>query len=312
MQVKVCAIQDSPVFFDKGASLDKVEHLTSAYAAQGCDLIVFPESFVPGYPRGFDFGAVVGSRTDEGRSLFAEYASQSVVASGSDIKRLVECAAANNIYIVLGVTERDAISGTLYCSVLYISPTDGLMGVHRKVKPTGTERVIWGEGDGSDLVTCRTRIGVLGGLICWENYMPLARQSMYIKGVQIYIAPTADARESWTSTMKQIALEGRCFVVGCNQFFEKSMYAPKYSDQLTGGPEIICRGGSIIVSPLGEVLAGPLYDESGALVATLDLEEISRSKLDFDGVGHYSRDDIFKYESIGQPDTYVERDIENK
>lgn len=307
MKIKVCLIQDSPVFFDKEKTIEKVEHLSRKYAKEGCELIVFPESFIPGYPRGFSFGAKIGSRTNEGRNLYSEYHKNSLDLKSADLKRLEELAKTENVYLVIGITEKQNSSGSLYCSMLYISPTDGLLGVHRKIKPTGTERVIWSEADGKSLVTFQTKIGKLGGLICWENYMPLARISMYKKGVEIYIAPTADSREEWTSTMQHIALEGRCFVLGCNQFFTKSMYPDKYQHLLEDEPENMCRGGSVIFSPLGKKIAGPLFDKAGALVAEIDLEEINFSKLDFDVIGHYSRDDIFQFNVLNQPETGQEK-----
>jgi len=310
MKVKVCLIQDSPVFFDKEKSLQKVETLVAENAKKGCQLIVFPESFIPGYPRGFSFGATFGRRTNEGRQLFAEYLKNSISVEGKDLKRLEELSKAHSMYLVIGVTERQENNGSLYCSMLYISPTDGLLGVHRKIKPTGTERTIWAEASGDSLVTFKTKIGKLGGLICWENYMPEARMAMYKKGVEIYIAPTADSRDEWISTMKHIALEGRCFVLGCNQYFTKSMYPDKYQDLVKDEVEDMCSGGSIIVSPLGQVIAGPLFGESGVLMADIDLEDIPMSKLDFDVIGHYSRGDIFKFEVIDQPDIKLEKDIE--
>ena len=309
MKIKVCLIQDSPVFFDKEKTIEKVEHLSRKYAKEGCELIVFPESFIPGYPRGFSFGAKIGSRTNEGRNLYSEYHKNSLDLESRDLKRLEELAKTENIYLVIGVTEKQNTSGSLYCSMLYISPTDGLLGVHRKIKPTGTERVIWSEDDGKSLVTFQTKIGKLGGLICWENYMPLARISMYKKGVEIYIAPTADSREEWTSTMQHIALEGRCFVLGCNQFFTKSMYPDKYQHLVQDEPENMCRGGSVIFSPLGKKIAGPLFDKAGALVAEIDLEEINLSKLDFDVIGHYSRDDIFQFNVLNQPEIGQEKTL---
>ena len=309
MKIKVCLIQDSPVFFDKEKTIEKVEHLSRKYAKEGCELIVFPESFIPGYPRGFSFGANIGSRTNEGRNLYSEYHKNSLDLESRDLKRLEELAKTENIYLVIGITEKQNTSGSLYCSMLYISPTDGLLGVHRKIKPTGTERVIWSEDDGKSLVTFQTKIGKLGGLICWENYMPLARISMYKKGVEIYIAPTADSREEWTSTMQHIALEGRCFVLGCNQFFTKSMYPEKYQHLVQDEPENMCRGGSVIFSPLGKKIAGPLFDKAGALVAEIDLEEINFSKLDFDVIGHYSRDDIFQFNVLNQPEIGQEKTL---
>lgn len=301
-KVKVCLVQDSPIFFDKEKTIDKVEDLTKKYAKQGCELIVFPESFIPGYPRGFSFGAKIGSRTKEGRNLYSEYHKNSIDLESKDLDRLTKLAKNEKVYLVIGVTEKQNTNGSLYCSMLYISPTDGLLGVHRKIKPTGTERIVWGEADGESLVTFQTKIGKLGGLICWENYMPLARMAMYKKGVEIYIAPTADAREEWTATMQHIALEGRCFVLGCNQFFTKSMYPDKYQIDVQDEPEDMCRGGSVIVSPLGKIIAGPLYDEAGGVIAELDLEEINLSKLDFDVIGHYARNDIFQFDVLNQPE----------
>jgi len=307
MKVKVCLIQDSPVFFDLERTLEKVERLVKTYAKQGCELIVFPESFIPGYPRGFTFGATVGSRNDEGRELYAAYYKNSLDLESDELKRLEKLAKAAGVYLVMGATEKQRLSGSLFCSMLYISPTDGLLGVHRKIKPTGTERVIWSEADGASLLAFQTRIGRLGGLICWENYMPLARMSMYQRGVELYIAPTADARESWTATMQHIALEGRCFVLGCNQFFQKSMYPAQYQHWVEEEPGYLCRGGSIIVSPSGKIVAGPLYDQKGALIAELDLEEIVSNKLDFDVIGHYARNDIFQFHALKQPEIIEEK-----
>ena len=301
MKIKICLIQDSPVFFDKEKTMDKVEQLTTKYAKQGCQLVVFPESFIPGYPRGFSFGAKIGSRTNEGRNLYSEYYKNSIDIESYDLKRLEKLSKSENVYLVIGVTEKESTNGSLYCSMLYISPTDGLLGVHRKIKPTGTERIVWSEADGKSLVTFQTGIGKLGGLICWENYMPLARMAMYKRGVEIYIAPTADSREEWTSTMQHIALEGRCFVLGCNQFFTKSMYPDKYQALVQDEPENLCPGGSVIISPMGKIIAGPLFGKAGALISALDLEEINLSKLDFDVIGHYSRNDIFTFNVLNQP-----------
>ncbi|MBT8184738.1 MAG: carbon-nitrogen hydrolase family protein, partial [Eudoraea sp.] len=218
-----------------------------------------------------------------------------------DLKQLEAMAKTNKVYLVIGATEKENTNGSLYCSMLYISPAKGLLGVHRKIKPTGTERLIWNEASGEALVSFQTKIGKMGGLICWENYMPMARMAMYRKGVEIYIAPTADSRDQWTASMKHIALEGRCFVLGCNQYFTKSMYPEKYRHLIENEPEDLCRGGSVIVSPLGKILAGPLYDKAGIVMAEIDLEEIAGSKLDFDVVGHYARNDIFKFEVKDQP-----------
>lgn len=306
MSVKVGLVQENPVFFNKKETISKIERLTRTYAAKGCDLLVFPESFIPGYPRGFTFGATIGSRSEKGRKLYAEYYENSLNVESADLKRLEDISKKNKIYLVIGVTEKDDISGSLYCSMLYISPTAGLLGTHRKIKPTGTERIVWAEASGESLTTYQTKIGKLGGLICWENYMPLARMAMYKKGVEIYIAPTADAREEWTSTMQHIALEGRCYVLACNQYFTKSMYPERYQPLVGNEPETMCRGGSLLVAPNGKILAGPLYDKAGVLIAEIDLEEVRRNKLDFDVIGHYARNDIFEFDVKNQPETKKE------
>jgi nitrilase len=301
MKVKVAVVQDAPFFFNKEKTIQRVNTWAKKCSDQNCQLVVFPESFIPGYPRGFDFGTKVGSRSKEGRELYLEYFKNSIDLESSDLTKLESIAAENQLYLVIGITEQVKNTGSLYCSMLYISPENGLLGVHRKIKPTGQERVIWAESDGSSLVSFDTSIGKLGGLICWENLMPLARFSMYQQGVEIYIAPTADSRDTWTSMMRHIAMEGKCFVLGCNQFFKKSMYSEKYQPLVANEKEKICRGGSIIVGPNGKIIDGPLFDQAGVLIANLDLEEITANKLDFDGTGHYSRKDIFQIEIKNQP-----------
>lgn len=297
-KVKVAVVQASPVLFNREATLEKSCGLIREASGQGLDLILFPEAFVPAYPRGLSFGALVGSRSDAGRRTFERYWANAVDVPSSATEALGEAAREAGVYLAIGVIERDSrfSKGTLYCTLLYFGPDGGLLGLHRKLKPTGSERLIWGEGDGSTLTVLDTPIGRIGGLICWENYMPLARTAMYAKGVEIYLAPTADPRDTWHSTLRHIACEGRCFVLGCNQFVSKDMYPADLEglDELNLMPEILCRGGSAIVSPMGEVLAGPLYDQEGVLVADLDLAEIARGKFDFDVVGHYARPDVFQ------------------
>ncbi len=302
MNVTVSLVQESPVFFDKEQTLVKVESLARECAKQGAQLIVFPESFVPGYPRGFSFGATVGKRTDEGRQLYELYYENSINLETDDRQRLEKLAKDTGAYLIVGATEKVNHNGSLYCSMIYVSPTKGLLGVHRKIKPTGTERIFWAEAGGESLITVDATIGKLGGLICWENYMPLARMSMYQQGVQIYIAPTADSRDVWIPTMQHIALEGRCFVLGCNQYFTKSMYPTEFQQLVESEDEDFCKGGSVVVSPLGKILAGPLYDTTGILTTEIDLGEITRSKLDFDVNGHYNRADIFEFTVNNQPD----------
>lgn len=293
--VKVAVVQAAPVLFDRERTVGKACQLIQEAAQAGAQVILFPESFIPAYPRGFSFGMVVGSRSPAGRELWQRYWEQSVDIPSPTTKRLGQAAKTANTYVIMGITEQDG--GTLYCTLLYFAPTGKLVGIHRKLKPTGSERLIWGEGDASTLTVIDSKYGKIGGLICWENYMPLARVAMYEKGTELYLAPTADSRESWQATMQHIALEGRCFVLGCNQYVTKSMYPTDLPmlEELADQPEEMCRGGSVIISPLGEVLAGPLYGQEGILYAELDREELIRSKVDFDVVGHYARPDTFNF-----------------
>ena len=297
-EVKVAVVQASPILFDREATVEKALRLVSEARENESKLILFPEAFIPAYPRGLSFGTVVGGRKPEGRLTWERYWANSVDVPGPTTERLGEAAREADAYLAIGVIERDSqySRGTLYCTLLYFGPDGQLLGKHRKIMPTAAERLIWGAGDGSTLTTIKTEIGTIGGLICWENYMPLARTFMYSRGVEIYLAPTADARERWNSTLRHIALEGRCFVLGCNQYVTKSMYPADLEgiEDLEDSPEVICRGGSVIISPLGEVLAGPLYDREDILYAELDLAQVVRSRFDFDAVGHYSRPDIFQ------------------
>jgi nitrilase len=297
-KVKVAVVQAASVLFDREASLEKACRLVGEASAQGAQIILFPEAFIPAYPRGLSFGTVVGSRTPGGRRTWERYWMNSVEVPGPVTGALGEAAQKAGAYLAMGVIERDtdASGGTLFCTLLYFGPDGSLLGKHRKLKPTAAERLIWGEGDGSTLTTVQTEFGVIGGLICWENYMPLARMAMYGKGVELYLAPTADARDAWQATMRHIALEGRCFVLGCNQFVTKDMYPQDLEgiEELECQPQVMCPGGSVIVSPLGEVLAGPLFGEQGILYAELDMAEVVRGKFDFDVVGHYARPDVFK------------------
>jgi len=306
--VKVAVVQAAPVLFQRDASVEKACGLIGEASGQGAGLILFPEAFIPAYPRGLSFGTVVGSRTPEGRETWKRYYQNAVDVPGPVTQRLGKAAKDAGSYLAIGVIERDGRgSGTLYCTLLYFGPGGELLGKHRKLKPTAAERLIWGEGDGTTLTVLDTGIGKIGGLICWENYMPLARMAMYRRGVQIYLAPTADMRPAWQATMIHVACEGRCFVLGCNQFFTKAMFPgdlPGIKD-LENQPEIMCRGGSVIISPLGEVLEGPLWDQEGILYHTLDRADVTAGKLDFDVVGHYARPDVFHLDIPDQPPAVI-------
>ena len=300
---KVGCVQAGAVFFDIEKTIDKAEKYIKKAATEGVKLLVFPETFIPGYPSGLGFGTVVGSRTEAGRDQYKRYWQNSVQVPGEHTNRLGKIAKEAGLFLTMGVTERDATNRTLYCTILYFSPTGELIGKHRKIKPTAAERVVWGEGDGSTLSTFDTPLGKIGGLICWENYMPPARMAMFNKGVEIYIAPTADSRNTWQSTMEHIACEGRCYVIGCNQYFTQDYYPEDLRATIPDDRgHTLSRGGSTIISPLGKVLAGPLYDEEGLLTTEIDLDEIIRSKMDFDVNGHYTRNDIFSFNVEGQPE----------
>ena len=297
--VRVSVVQAAAAPFDAHRAVEKVCALTAAAAADGSDLVLFPEAFVGGYPWGLRFGTSVGGRTDAGRRMFGRYHASAIAVPGPETERMGEAAAAGRTHLAVGVIERDSEHGrgTLFCTVLYFGPDGSLLGKHRKLKPTAAERLVWGEGDGSTLTTFDTPFGRVGGLICWENYMPLARMAMYGKGVELYLAPTADARERWQATLRHISLEGRCFVLGSNQYVRKDMYPDdlETADELEDWPEVLCRGGSAIYGPLGELLAGPLWDEEGILTAEIDPGAVARSKFDFDATGHYGRPDIFRF-----------------
>ena len=293
---KVAVVQAAPILFNKKGTVSKTINLIQEAASNGANLILFPEAFIPCYPRGLSFGMVVGSRTGDGRGLWQQYWENSIDVPGPETRSIAEAAKTAGAYVVIGVMERSG--GTLYCSMLYFGPGGTLLGNHRKLKPTGSERLIWGEGNGSGLISVDSEYGKLGGLICWENYMPLARMAMYQQRVDIYLAPTADSRDTWQATMQHIAQEGRCFVLGCNQYVTKDMY-PKdlpLKEELESQPDEMCRGGSVIVNPMGHVIAGPLFGEEGILYADLDMNEVVRGKLDFDVVGHYNRPDVFDFQ----------------
>ncbi len=304
--VTVAVVQAAPIIMEREATIAKVAHLTREAAANGARLVLFPEAFVPAYPRGLSFGVVVGNRTEAGRRTWARYNANAVEVPSAATDELGRAARESGVYLAVGVIERDRVSGgTLYCTLLYFGPDGHLLGTHRKLKPTAGERLIWGEGDGSTLPVFDTEIGKVGGLICWENYMPLARMAMYRKGVELYLAPTADARDTWQATLQHIALEGRCYVLGCNQYVTKAMYPADLEgiEDLAAMPEELCRGGSAIISPLGHCIAGPLYGAEGILYAELAQSVIAESKFDFDVIGHYARNDVFQFAVNETPQT---------
>ena len=261
-------------------------------AAKKTKLIVFPEAFLGFYPKGATFGAPVGTRSAEGRAAFQAYFDSAIDVPGAETVLIAEAAREANMFVVIGAIER--AGGTLYCTALMFDGENGLVAKHRKLMPTAAERLIWGYGDGSTLPVVETALGRIGAVICWENYMPMLRMHMYAKGVSLYCAPTADDRETWLPTMRHIALEGRCFVLSANQYIKRGAYPRDYACTFGDDPEtVLIRGGSAIVGPLGDVLAGPDFSGETLLFADIDTGAIARGKFDFDVTGHYARPDIF-------------------
>ena len=291
--VRVAVVQAGSVPFDTDACVDKAVRLIGEGAATGAKVLVFPEAFVTGYPKGLNYGLVVGARDPAGREEFRLYFDAAIEVPGPATRRLGEAAAAHGSYVVIGVIEREG--GTCYCTVLFFGPDGALLGKHRKLMPTALERMIWGFGDGSTLTTVDSPYGRIGSVICWENYMPMLRMAMYAKNVALYCAPTADDRETWLATMRHVALEGRCFVLTACQFLRKNAFPDTVRVSLGDSPDaVLMRGGSAIISPLGRVLAGPHFDGETILAAELDLNDIGRGKFDFDVAGHYGRPDVFQ------------------
>ncbi|XP_010495899.1 PREDICTED: nitrilase 2-like [Camelina sativa] len=294
--VRATIVQASTVYNDTPATLEKAKKYIVEAASKGSELVVFPEAFIGGYPRGFRFGMAVGVFNEEGRDEFRKYHASAIQVPGPEVETLADLAGKNNVYLVMGAIEKDGY--TLYCTALFFSPQGQFLGKHRKLMPTTLERCIWGQGDGSTIPVYDTPIGKLGAAICWENRMPLYRTALYAKGIEIYCAPTADGYKEWQSSMLHIAMEGGCFVLSACQFCQRKDF-PEHPDYLFTDLDnnkehdaIVSQGGSVIISPLGQVLAGPNFESEGLITADLDLGEIARAKLYFDVVGHYSKPDV--------------------
>ncbi len=274
----------------KAATLEAILAYEARITATGAGLVVMPEALLGGYPKGETFGTYLGYRLPEGREAYQRYYENAIDVPGAETEALAGLAQRTGAHLVLGVIERDG--NTLYCTALFFSPEEGLVAKHRKLMPTGTERLIWGQGDGSTLPVLDTSVGKLGAAICWENHMPLLRTAMYAKGVQVWCAPTVDERDVWQASMRHIAHEGRLFLVSACQVQPSpdvlGIEVPHWD-----AARPLIQGNSVIVGPLGEVLAGPLRGEEGLISAEIDLEELVRARYDFDVVGHYSRPDVF-------------------
>jgi nitrilase len=288
---RVAVVQAGSVLFDTPATLDKFAALAAEASAGGAALAVFPEAFVGGYPKRMDFGARVGSRSEAGRDWFARYSASAITVPGPETEAMGDVARECGMIIVVGVIEREG--GTLYCTALTFDANGQLINLHRKLMPTAMERIIWGQGDGSTIGVVETAVGRVCAVICWENYMPLLRHAMYAQDVEIYCAPTVDDRDTWPLSMRHIGFEGRCFVLSAVQHLRRSDLPQGYPIA-DDAPETLIRGGSMIAGPLGEVLAGPVYDAETILFADIDVSTLARAKYDLDVVGHYARPDIFQ------------------
>ena len=284
--IRVSVAQTGSCMFDTVATMQRVETLCRSAATGGAGLLVLPEALIGGYPKGLTFGATVGHRSTEGREEFLRYTRSAIVCPGPETETLTGWSRELGLHIVIGVVER--AGGTLYCSSLLFTPDRGLLYKHRKLMPTGSERLIWGLGDGSTMQVVATDVGRIGMAICWENYIPLYRQHLYNQGVEIWCAPTVDAREIWQASMRHIAYEGRCFVLSSCQVLTKQDWP---DDLRSEGGEI--HGRSFIVSPFGNTI-GDAPPVDGIIYADIDLDDIPRGKFDLDVAGHYSRPDIFQ------------------
>jgi nitrilase len=296
--VTVACVQAEPAILDRAATLDRLEELAAEAAGNGAELVVFPETFVPVYPSSRWAKAFAGWQNAGAKEAFALLAQSSVAVGSPEEERLGAVARELGIWLVTGVNEVDAQRpGTIYNSLLYHSPDGELALHHRKLVPTNHERLIWGQGDGRGLHAVETGFGRIGGLVCWENYMPLARVALYEAGVEIYIASTADDGDEWQSTLVHIARESRAYVVAPCHFQRASSYPEGFplASELAGD-DVLGRGGSAILAPNGSYLAGPLYGEEGILYAELDPGLLLAERQRFDPVGHYSRPDVLRLE----------------
>jgi nitrilase len=295
-RVTVACVQAEPVVLDRERTLGKLERLTAEAAGEGAQLVVFPEAFIPVYPSSTWARHLAGWGDEGAKAAFARIAREAVTVPGPAADRLGEVAAEHGVWLVTGITEIDPERpGTLYNSLLYNAPDGRLALKHRKLVPTNHERLVWGQGDGGGLRAIQTELGRVGGLICWENYMPLARFALYESGVEIYIASTADDGEAWQSTLVHIARESRAFVVAPSHFQRASAYPDDFPlAEALEGLDIIGRGGSAVLAPDGSYLAGPVYDEEAILYAELEPQRLYEERQRFDPAGHYHRPDVLR------------------
>jgi nitrilase len=288
--VTVACAQVEPVLFDRAATIDRIAEVAADIAGNGAQLVLFPETFIPVYPSNRWVRFLAGG--EDSKSAYAKLARESLEIPGPDSDRIGEIAREHGLWLAVGANELDRDTGTIYNALLLYGPDGELALHHRKLVPTNHERLVWGQGTGAGLEAVETGLGRVGGLICWENFMPLARFSLYESGVEIYLAPTAEDSEQWHDSMKHIARESRAFVLSCCVYQRASSYPDDV--QLADGDELVGRGGSAILGPDGAYLAGPLWDEEGILYAELDPQRLYEERQRFAPAGHYHRPDVFR------------------
>ena len=296
-KLRIAVVQAEPVMFDKDACLNKALDIMVRCKKEGAELIVFPELFIPGYPFGMTFGFTVGSRTEEGREDWKYYYDNSILLEGEEIAMLIKASMELGVYLSMGYSERDAVTGTLYNSNVMISPEGEVMN-HRKLKPTGTERVVYGDADRDFFPVMDTPWGPMGNLICWESYMPLARVALYEKGISLYISPNTNDNPEWQDTIRHIAIEGHCYFINCDMIIRKSSYPECLNgkDEISGLKDLACRGGSCIIDPFGHEVTKPVWDKEEIIIADLSMNKVPASKMEHDVCGHYSRPDVLRFE----------------
>ncbi len=295
---RVAVVQAAPVLFDTAAGLEKALGLIREAAENGAELVVFPELFLPCYPYGMTFGFTVGHREESGRADWKRYYDNSLLVPGPETEALAAAAREAGLWLSIGVSERVPESGTLYNTNLIFAPDGSLAAHHRKLKPTGAERVVWGDADKGFFPVAETPWGPMGSLICWESYMPLARVALYEKGVTLYLSPNTNDNEEWQATIRHIAIEGHCYFINCDMVFDRSQYPADLNarEEIARLPETVCRGGSCIVDPYGHYVTEPVWDREALIYADLDMNAVPASRMEFDACGHYSRPDVLRLE----------------
>ena len=306
---KVAVVQKPPVFLDKRKTIELAVNTVNEATENGAEIIIFSEAFIPGYPT-WVWRLRPGGDWNLSEALHERLLDNAVDLASDDLLPLFQVAKKNHVTIVCGIEERDSelTRATLYNTVIIIGPDGQLLNRHRKLMPTNPERMVWGFGDASGLKVVDTPAGRIGALLCWENYMPLARYAMYAQGVEIYIAPTYDSGENWISSLQHIAREGCCWVVGCGNLLKASDFPddlPEKDNLYPDAEEWVNPGDSLVIAPSGEIVAGPMRQEAGVLYCDIDTDSVGIAKRAFDVAGHYSRPDIFQLNVNTQPQSSV-------